>query len=61
MIMGWKTEKSGMICRNIFYISLSITLVSTALTAQFKGKFKRKDIYKTHFYVQRKGWICISM
>lgn len=32
MIMEWKTEKSGMICGNIFYISLGNTLVSTALT-----------------------------
>lgn len=32
MIMEWKTEKSGMICGNIFYISLGNTLVSTVLT-----------------------------
>lgn len=61
MIMEWKTEKAGMICRNIFYHSLGNTLVSTALTAQLKGKFKLKDIFKTHFCVQRKGWICTSM
>lgn len=45
----------------VFYISLSNTLVSTTLTAQLKSKFKHKDIIKTHFCVQRKGWICTSL
>lgn len=41
MIMEWKTETSGMICRNIFYISSGNTLVSTALiTASLDHSWK---------------------
>lgn len=61
MNMEWEAEKSGMIFICIFYIPLSNTLVSPALTAQLKDKFKLKDIFQTHFCVQRKGCICTSM